>query len=201
MNEYRVKITVKNNLLLSAMEAAGYIGWGSVSRFAEDAGVSATQVSMLITMKMAPIGEEGEFTAAAKAVMEVLGAAPSDLWTDVQLNTRLHRNSAETTVDGRALAVMLEQHQEAMTLPSPEEGAERTLERKLVAGLLERVPPRQAKVLALRFGIGCNEHRLDQIADILGVTVERVRQIESVSLRKIRRSIAESVAILPPSQE
>lgn len=46
---------------------------------------------------------------------------------------------------------------------------------------------RERKVLAMRFGIGADDSmKLDDIADVLNVSGERVRQLESLGLRKLR---------------
>jgi RNA polymerase primary sigma factor len=48
---------------------------------------------------------------------------------------------------------------------------------------------REAKVLEMRFGIGDVEPMtLEQVGEQFGVTRERVRQIESKALRKLRTS-------------
>ena len=68
---YRVKISVKNNRLLSAIEAAGYRGHGSSARFCADAGVQQTAFSALVNLRIPPITNDGEFSQAAKAIMEL----------------------------------------------------------------------------------------------------------------------------------
>ena len=53
--------------------------------------------------------------------------------------------------------------------------------------LLERLHPREAKILRLRFGLDDGEPRtLEQIGDEFGLTRERVRQIEVVAMSKLR---------------
>ena len=56
-------------------------------------------------------------------------------------------------------------------------------------------PGREEKVIRMRFGMapyddgpyeGC--HTLEQVGKVLGVTKERVRQIEAKALRKLRHS-------------
>jgi RNA polymerase sigma factor (sigma-70 family) len=49
--------------------------------------------------------------------------------------------------------------------------------------------PRERQVLRLLYGLGdgAREHTLGEIADVLGVTSERVRQIESAALSKLRQ--------------
>ena len=48
---------------------------------------------------------------------------------------------------------------------------------------------REAMVIAMRFGLAGNtEHTLEEIGQQLGVTRERVRQIEAKALNKLRRN-------------
>jgi len=54
--------------------------------------------------------------------------------------------------------------------------------------VLATLTAREERVIRLRFGIGCeDEHTLEQVGEILGLTVERVRQIEHEAMRKMRQ--------------
>ncbi len=56
-----------------------------------------------------------------------------------------------------------------------------------VRKLLSMLSPREEKILRLRFGIGEKyEHTLEEVGRAFGVTRERIRQIESKALRKLR---------------
>jgi len=55
--------------------------------------------------------------------------------------------------------------------------------------LLSKLTPREAYIIALRYGLGEENgvtHTLQEISDIIGVTRERVRQIENKALSKIK---------------
>ena len=52
--------------------------------------------------------------------------------------------------------------------------------------ILKELKPREIQVLKMSFGIDCNEKTLEEIADTLGLTRERVRQIREKSLKKLR---------------
>lgn len=188
-DEFRVKVTVRNNLILAAVEALGYKGHGSIARFCEYAGLTGTEFSALVSFRTTPINAEGEFRVSAKRLMEALGAAPSDLWTDRQLTLSLAKNSAEATANAEQIqAVLASQYDDAMTLPSPEVACGDGMTRRLVTEVLEKLSPRQHKVLALRFGLeGTPEHTLQEVAEIMGVTRERVRQIECTAIRLFRQ--------------
>ncbi len=75
----------------------------------------------------------------------------------------------------------------AEDLPDTEE---KTMERFLtdeVDEALETLPPRDARVLRLYFGLdGGREHTLEEIGGMLGVTRERVRQLRDRALRRLR---------------
>jgi RNA polymerase primary sigma factor len=53
--------------------------------------------------------------------------------------------------------------------------------------VLRTLTPREAEVLRRRFGIGDGtEHTLEEVGKAFNVTRERIRQIESKALRKLR---------------
>ena len=99
---------------------------------------------------------------------------------------------AELTEEGATLADMLadEEH------PSTEEFVERSELEETLAIALDALDPRERAVITLRFGIdGSPPKTLAQIGQLLGMSKERVRQIEERSLRKLRSgSLAEDLA-------
>ena len=70
--------------------------------------------------------------------------------------------------------------------PSPEETAMHAQMQILLREQLARLATREATVMRRRFGIDCDEHTLEEVGKELGVTRERIRQIEAKTLRKLR---------------
>ncbi|HDQ72122.1 MAG TPA: sigma-70 family RNA polymerase sigma factor [Chloroflexi bacterium] len=76
---------------------------------------------------------------------------------------------------------------EDQTAPSPSQTAEHDLLREDLERMLRSLTPREVRVLRMRFGLGGDtDHTLKEVGDKLGVTRERVRQIERQALRKLR---------------
>ena len=64
-----------------------------------------------------------------------------------------------------------------------------------VAGILERLDPREREVLRLRFGLDRGEPRtLEEVGVEFGLTRERIRQIEARALSKLRHPAADRLA-------
>ena len=84
------------------------------------------------------------------------------------------------------------------TAVSPDEIIEESLRRERAQGVLSLLSdPRQAQVLRLRHGLGDDQPKtLEQIGEFLGVTRERVRQIEKQAVATIR-SLTDDVPLLP----
>lgn len=73
------------------------------------------------------------------------------------------------------------------TSSSPMDNVTDILRRERVDGLLDRMNDREKKILNLRFGLSDGTtHTLGETAKYFGITRERVRQIESAALEKLR---------------
>jgi RNA polymerase primary sigma factor len=95
--------------------------------------------------------------------------------------------SLETPVgDGESLYGDL--IEDVNSLAPHEQSAEQARGREL-AGALDQLNPRMRRVLALRFGLdGESPQTLEEVGGELGITRERVRQLETRALRELRQT-------------
>ena len=76
---------------------------------------------------------------------------------------------------------------EDSTIVVPAEAATSESLKNAINGVLDEMPPREAQVLRMRFGIGMSsDHTLEEVGRQFGVTRERIRQIEAKALKKLR---------------
>ncbi|MEV8181839.1 sigma-70 family RNA polymerase sigma factor [Specibacter sp. NPDC078692] len=87
------------------------------------------------------------------------------------------------------------------------EYAERTDMRAALHSVLDSLSEREAGVISMRYGLGDGEPKtLDTIGQIYGVTRERIRQIESLTMKKLREpgyctALGEFVDISAPQEQ
>ena len=56
--------------------------------------------------------------------------------------------------------------------------------------MVKKLDPREATILRYRFGLdGGSEKTLEEVGEKFGVTRERVRQIQNIALKKLRKMI------------
>ena len=76
---------------------------------------------------------------------------------------------------------------EDSSIEVPSEAATSESLKNAINAVLDDMPPREAQVLRMRFGIGMtSDHTLEEVGRQFGVTRERIRQIEAKALRKLR---------------
>jgi len=79
---------------------------------------------------------------------------------------------------------------EDKTTAAPDAGIERLMDKERVENLLELMSDREREILDMRFGLADSKpHTLAEVADKLGVSRERIRQIEEAALKKLRKFV------------
>lgn len=81
----------------------------------------------------------------------------------------------------------LGQFVEDQITPTPSQSAYAKLLREKIEEVLETLPPREARILRLRFGLeNGHTYTLEEVGQKFGLTRERIRQIEGKALRRLR---------------
>jgi RNA polymerase primary sigma factor len=76
---------------------------------------------------------------------------------------------------------------EDTTSISPEETATDRVMKAEILSILDTLQPREKEIIVLRFGLGDDQpHTLEEVGRIMGLTRERVRQLEARALKKLR---------------
>jgi RNA polymerase primary sigma factor len=71
--------------------------------------------------------------------------------------------------------------------PTPIESTYGKMLRERIEAVLDTLPPREARILRLRFGLdNGHTYTLEEVGQKFGLTRERIRQIESKALRRLR---------------
>ncbi|HUP27200.1 MAG TPA: sigma-70 family RNA polymerase sigma factor [Chloroflexia bacterium] len=138
-----------------------------------------SHVSQEISQKMgrpATPEEIGEATGmTGDRIREILRAAQAPVSIDAPIGEDSDENQLRDFIGDDEAA-------------TPEEEASHELLKDHLANTLEEVlTPREKIVLQMRFGLGDgHQYPLEKVGEVLGVTRERVRQIEVEALRKLR---------------
>jgi RNA polymerase sigma factor (sigma-70 family) len=173
--EYRVKVSVSNNLLIRAIEDAGY---KTQSEFARAIGCNVHTINCLCGLRISPMTQEGEFTKAANQVMEALGACPTDLWTEEQLTMNLKRSSSWSVMGREELHTLMNGEQKSLLdLVAGQEL------KKAMDEVRKTLTFREQRILGLRFD---EDKSLEECGKEMGLSKERIRQMEAKALRKMR---------------
>ena len=102
------------------------------------------------------------------------------------------RVSLETPTDSEDDSV-LGDFVEDQESPAPPEIATQTLLREQIHEVLNTLPARESRILQLRYGLlDGTSYTLEEVGRKMGVTRERVRQIEAQAFRRLRQSSVSS---------
>ena len=178
MADYRVKITIRNERLLKAIEDAGY---KSARQFAIQNAIEPERVGRLIRGAEKPIDKKGRVTKNCSEILSLLNKTLKECFTDRQLEG-FKSNTFETKVE----------ETELMQLVNPVKNNEvRLIEQEIQLNLNEifskYLSPREEKVLRMRYGIGLNtDHTLEEVGLQFSVTKDRIRQIEAKAVKKLQ---------------
>jgi RNA polymerase primary sigma factor len=146
-----------------------------LNRTADLSRIIRTAESLRQELRREPTPEEiANATGLSLDVVQSLAALNT---ADVRLDAPLDPEGDRSLIDRFIAADQGDAEEQAMDKFLSEE----------IEGALKTLPPRDAKVLRLYFGLdGGREHTLEEIGGMLGVTRERVRQLRDRALKRLR---------------
>ena len=181
MNDYRVKITIRNDRILSKIEE---LGFPSVMKFCEHTGMPYTSTNDVISGKVTPICEgkrAGELRSIVKLLLENLDMSLEEAFTEKQLKG-FAKHTYEVKVKENQLLEMINpaKNQEVKVI-------ENDVKKEINKILFEYLNPRERYVISRRHGFaGEDKVPYWEVGLGIGVTIERARQIEARGLRKLQ---------------
>ncbi|QCZ94656.1 RNA polymerase sigma factor RpoS [Salinimonas iocasae] len=124
----------------------------------------------------------------AEEIARALDKPVEDVTKMLRLNERI--TSVDTPIGGEndkaLLDILADQHEY-----SPEENLQDSDIKSNIVGWLEELNPKQREVLARRFGLlGYEPSTLEDVGAEIGLTRERVRQIQVEALRRLREMLS-----------
>jgi len=120
------------------------------------------------------LGEELGITASRVAQMRMAAIRPASL--DAPIGDEDSNNFAEVVQDESA--------------DTPYEQLEEKTVTRMLQEMVKTLDPREATILRARFGLdGGPQKTLEEVGQKFGVTRERVRQIQNIALKKLRKMI------------
>lgn len=178
MSDYRVRISVRNARLLRAIKRAGH---RPGPQFADLVGIDyGTVLLPYLNLTRSPLNRGGLIRECAWALCDYLGASPSDLWSDAQMDP-LEKNHSSLDLDAARLQALIfgkSSLDDPMRLASHDQVA------RILKQSIGMLTPNQADVIRERFFGGLT---LEEVGEQLGVTGARIRQIEGKALRRLRQ--------------
>jgi len=174
--DYRLKVTIRNDRLLTAMENMGF---ESVAQFTQTHGLNYQRTGEIFNGKIKPLNSKGELTSHAKEILTILNLETDEAFTERQL-----KGFVKTSFEKRI------KEKDLLKLADPIKNHEFLLMEKdvnkILSEMLSELPPRHEKVVRMINGLGGQSTRLFREVGLeLKVSVERVRQIYLQALRRL----------------
>lgn len=185
--DLRIELRVKNNVLFKAIMA----NHKSVAAFCRKGKLSPSTVRRLLSFRMTPVDEKKEKFKWKPIVIRIAALLkgkpeelfPLHLYEKIKEPTRVLEISSFTALPGAVRQVVNQ-------LPAPDEPIEAQLERadefESAAKFFNRLSYRQRESLKMYYGIDYPAMSFAEIGRVIGISLERARQIVHRAEEKLR---------------
>jgi len=186
--EIRVEMRLQNNRLYQLRTSAGL----TRRALSLAAGIAPARYGALESMKLSPRGKRVTWLADALKLSAYWKCLPDDLFPEEIEAIEKTRASIEVSAGDMREVFANSADPALLDSSDPPDAAyfEKEMRTK-VKNSMDRLTPRQERVIRLRFWLGGGEeHTIDEIAKLFGVGRDRIREIEGQALRNLRRPVA-----------
>jgi len=189
MEEYRIDMKVRNNLILTKIEEQGY---SSPHIFCKATGISYGRLCKFLNMKESIFDDRGRIKKSIVKLCDELNCIPEEIFSASQMEANLKTNKKTLKVkEAEAIFIMNQSDNQKLL----EEYYSIDQMQNSIETVLESLTNLEKKIIQMRMGLGeyDKEYTLEEIGERLeldgykgGISRERVRQIEARALRKMR---------------
>lgn len=183
MKEFRVRVSVSNNLLKERREELGF----TQKQIGEALGIAQTAYGAYECLRAHPLKPNGEIKKIARDIMNFFDANFDELWPPQVLCVK--NGFAEKTIDAAEIPILMESVYDPKPLPAhdPEQALiQERMEEGLVLAL-STLTKRERGILEDSYGLNGKSVKTSQdIGDSQNVGRGRITEIHRKALRKLR---------------
>ena len=175
-SDYKVTLKVQNGYLAGLMEFRGVKNASELSRLC---GVCQTTVGKILNLQFGAYDKRGDVKPSVKKIADFFECSVEDIYPPDHIVHPLEQTSFTAYMSAAELP-------DAAFIGCPSEAIEQSDDITALLGGLSRIEPRLKDVLTMRFGLeNGTPMTLDAIANTLGLSRERVRQLEKKARRRL----------------
>ena len=178
MKDYRVKITIRNDRLLNAIENKGI---PSVRQFCKLYQLDYNRVVQIVSGKVKPLNDLGRPIRLVEQIIDILDISLEDAFTERQLKG-FAKTNYEISVAEKELKQLVNpvKNQEQRLIESD-------VKISIQNAFSKRLNAREEKILRMHYGFnGGREHTRKELSELFNVSISRISEIIIRAERKLR---------------